>query len=158
LTTALAAKPLSVCRDLHWRLLVSPAIAARHFEALQQQADDTTSVERNLPDFGDRIKRARLSISQAGYNTVTDILNSETAAVMIPYAEANEKEQTLRAQILHSRGRVITLAESGLTAASLAEAISSALSLNTKLTVNLDGAKNSATMIAHWLNDAGAAA
>ncbi len=151
LTTALAAKPLSVCRDLPWRLLVSPAIGAKHFAELQRHADDRLGVERNRADFSELLKRAHLSISQAGYNTVTDILNSDTAAVVIPFAQAQEVEQTLRAQALHERGRVVALPESALDAASLAAAMSTALSLDTTLAVDLNGARNSATMVARWL-------
>lgn len=154
LTTALAAKPLSTLRDSTWRLLVSPAIDANHFAALGRQADDRLIVERNRPDFSELLKRARLSISQAGYNTVADILNSDTAAVVIPYAQANEVEQTLRAHALQTCGRVVALAESALNAETLAEAMSATLSLDTGLAVDLNGAGNSATMVARWLQAA----
>ena len=154
LTTALAARPLSDCRDIPWRLLVSPAIGDEHFAELQQHADDRLGVERNRADFSELLKRARLSISQAGYNTVTDILNSDTAAVVIPFAQAQEVEQTLRAQALHARGRVVALPESELDAASLAAAMSTALTLDTRFAVDLNGASNSATMVARWLQAA----
>ena len=155
LQTALRAKPLSALNHLHWRLLVSQAIPAADFEQLQAMASDGVTVERNRADFSELIKRARLSISQAGYNTMTDLLNSDTAAVVIPYAEADEKEQTLRAHALQARGRVIALSQSGLAAASLAESINAALAQNTELAVNLDGAANSARMITQWLQQAG---
>ena len=154
LQTALRAKSLSALNHLHWRLLVSPAIPANDFNQLQAMAGDGVTIERNRPDFSELIKRAQLSISQAGYNTMTDLLNSETAAVVIPYAEADEKEQSLRAQALQLRGRVIALDQSGLTAASLAEAINAALARHPELAVNLDGATNSATMITQWLQNA----
>ncbi len=154
LQTALRAKPLSALNHLHWRLLVSQAIPADDFNQLQAMAGDGVTVERNRPDFSELIKRAQLSISQAGYNTMTDLLNSDTAAVVIPYAEADEKEQSLRAQALQARGRVIALDQSGLAAASLAEAINAALAQRPELAVNLDGAANSATMISQWLQNA----
>jgi predicted glycosyltransferase len=154
LRTALAAKPLSACRDLHWRLLVSPAISAADFKQLQELADDGVSVERNRSDFSELIKRARLSISQAGYNTMTDLLNSDTPAVVIPYAEADEIEQTLRARALQARGRLIALNQSELGAASLARSMTAALATDTRLAVNLDGADNSAVMVCRWINEA----
>jgi predicted glycosyltransferase len=158
LTTALAAKPLSDLRELHWRLLVSPAIAAADFDALQRRADVGVTIERNRPDFSALVKRARLSISQAGYNTVTDILSSDTPAVVVPYAEANEIEQTLRARALEQCGRLVALPESELGANALAQAMSRAQRQNTTLSVDLDGASNSAAMIAHWLDQAGTSA
>ena len=151
--TALAAKPLSTCNDLHWRLLVSPAISTADFNQLQDLADDSVSVERNRSDFSELIKRARLSISQAGYNTMTDLLNSDTPAVVIPYAEADEIEQTLRAQALQARGRLIALNQSELGPENLARAMVAALASNAALAVNLNGADNSAAMITKWLND-----
>jgi len=154
LRVALAAKPLSAYRDLHWRLLVSPAISAADFNQLQDLADASVSVERNRADFSELIKRARLSISQAGYNTMTDLLNSDTPAVVIPYAEADEIEQTLRAQTLQARGRLIALDQSELCAASLARAIAASLTLDTALAVKLNGADNSAAMISQWLTEA----
>ncbi|MBT8435050.1 MAG: glycosyl transferase [Gammaproteobacteria bacterium] len=86
LKTAIAAKPLSRLNKLHWRILVSPSIEDSQFRALQQIAGAGFQIERNRPDFSDLVKRARRSISQAGYNTVTDILNSDTAAVLFHYA------------------------------------------------------------------------
>jgi predicted glycosyltransferase len=154
LRVALAAKPLSVCRDSHWRLLVSPAISTADFNRLQDLADASVSVERNRADFSELIKRARLSISQAGYNTMTDLLNSDTPAVVIPYSEADEIEQTLRAQALQDRGRLIALDQSELDAANLARSIAASLTTNTALAVNLNGADNSAVMITRWLNEA----
>jgi predicted glycosyltransferase len=154
LRTALAAKPLSVFKDAHWRLLVSPAISTADFNQLQSLADDSVSVERNRADFSELIKRARLSISQAGYNTMTDLLNSDTPAVVIPYAEAEEIEQTLRARALQDRGRLVALSQSDLDAASLAQAMAKSISTNTTLAVNLNGADNSANAITQWLNAA----
>jgi predicted glycosyltransferase len=95
-----------------------------------------------------------LSISQAGYNTITDILNSTTAAVVIPYAEADEIEQTMRAQILHKRGRLLMLRQDELSAATLATAIEQASKQNLPLEANLAGATNSAIMISQWLSNA----
>ena len=157
LQTALRAKSLSSLNHLHWRVLVSQAIPAADFNQLQAMAGDGVTVERNRPDFSELIKRAQLSISQAGYNTMTDLLNSDTAAVVIPYAEADEKEQSMRAHALQSCGRVIALDQSELAAASLAEAINAAtkaaLRQRPGLAVNLNGATNSATMITQWLQD-----
>jgi predicted glycosyltransferase len=154
LRTAIAAKPLSDFATQHWRLLVSPAIAEADFHALQSRATAGISVERNRPDFSALVKRASLSISQAGYNTMTDILNSNTASVVIPFAEADEVEQSLRAQALQARGRLIALAQDDLNPSTLARAMTAARANNTSLEVNLNGAENSAIRIAQWLDAA----
>lgn len=154
LRTAIDAKPLSSLKDLRWRILVSPSIDESRLDELQRLAGTGVVIERNRPDFSELIKRARLSISQAGYNTITDLLNSTTAAVVIPYAEADEIEQTRRAHILHRRDRLVMLRQDQLSAASLATAIEQADRKNLPLEANLAGASNSATMISKWLSDA----
>ncbi len=157
LQTAIAAKPLSSYNDLQWRILVSPAIDQQKFEQLQRDAGPGVHVERNRSDFSERIKCARLSISQAGYNTMTDLLNSDTPAVVIPFAEANEKEQTLRAEALQAQARLVALNQAALTPAALAAAMSAAVAGFEPLTVDLEGAASSAAMIAQWQQDIGVA-
>ena len=154
LKASIAAKPLSSFRDLHWRILVSPAIDENRFEELKQLAGEGVCVERNRADFSELVKRARLSISQAGYNTMTDILSSDTPAVVIPYAEATEIEQTLRAQILQHHDRVAMLRQDELSAASLASTIDQAMRQFRPLQANLAGTANSATMIRQWHDEA----
>ena len=157
LTAAIAAKPMSILKDLQWRILVSPSIDESHLDELKRLAGEGIIIERNRSDFSELVKRARLSISQAGYNTITDILNSTTAAVVIPYAEADEIEQTMRAQKLHRLGRLVMLPQNKLSAANLASAIEQTGSQKPSLEVNLNGALNSTTMISQWLNTALAA-
>lgn len=154
LETAIASKPLSSLKQNKWRILVSPTIDETALRKLQRLADKDTYVERNRPDFASLMQAARLSISQAGYNTVTDIVSSRTPAVVIPFADAGEIEQTLRARQLQDKGRLIMLDAQELTAANLATAIDQALELDTSMSLNLDGAYNSAARIAAWLEEA----
>lgn len=155
LKAAIEAKPLSGLNSLHWRILVSPSIDDSQFRALQQLAGEGFQIERNRPDFSELVKRARLSISQAGYNTVTDILNSDTPAVVIPYAEADEVEQTIRAQKLQNCGRLVVLQQGDLSPAAMATAIAKADQQNSALEVNLAGGTNSASLILEWLRRTG---
>lgn len=154
LEASIAARPLSVLNEHRWRILVSPSIDDSSFKTLQRLAGNDIIVECNRPDFSELMKRARLSISQAGYNTVTDIISSNLAAVVVPYAEAEEIEQTLRAQTLQRLGRVVMLEQKDLSAANLAAAVDRACKQNTSLDVDLAGAANSARMISQWLNAA----
>jgi predicted glycosyltransferase len=154
LEAAIAARSMSVLSEYRWRVLVSPSIGDSSFQTLQGLAGRGIIVERNRPDFSGLMKRARLSISQAGYNTVTDIINSNLAAVVVPYAEADEIEQTLRAQTLQRHGRLVMLERQDLTATKLAAAVDRACELNTSLDVDLAGAANCARMISQWLNSA----
>jgi predicted glycosyltransferase len=156
LEAAIAARPQTRLNHCHWRILVSPAIDEAAFQRLRRQTGPDFSVERNRDDFSNLMRQASLSISQAGYNTVTDILGSRAAAVVVPFAEANEIEQLLRARRLQERGRLIMLESNQLSATSLAAAVDRALDLDTSFTVDLGGAANSATMIENWLEAAAA--
>jgi predicted glycosyltransferase len=69
---------------------------------------------------------ARLSISQAGYNTVMDILATGARALVLPFAEGAESEQTLRARLLAERG-LLALLEPPFEPARLGGAIDAAL-------------------------------
>jgi len=151
LETAIAARSLTRLGHINWRILVSPAIDEAAFHRLQQRADKGMTVERNREDFAALMQQACLSISQAGYNTITDILGARVPAVVIPFAEADEIEQTLRARRLQVCGRLVMLEADQLSAEKLAAAVDQAFELDTSLTVDLDGATNSAAKIAAWL-------
>jgi predicted glycosyltransferase len=114
LKCAIRARPLTSLGDHRWRILASPAIDESRFDELRRLAEGGAIVERNRKDFGVLMQRARLSISQAGYNTVTDILGGNTAAVLVPFAEAGELEQTLRAKRLRDLGRLAVLEQDDL--------------------------------------------
>ena len=151
LQTAIEARPLSRFSGIPWRILVSPQIAESDIQALQSQAENEVVVERNRVDFLQLLNRARLSISQAGYNTITDILGSDTMAVVVPFAEAGEVEQTRRARLLDQRKRLVMLEEERLTSISLADAIERACHLQPMLPMNLQGTHNSALLLRQWL-------
>ncbi len=94
-------------------------------------------------------------MSQAGYNTVVEILQAKARAVLVPFARGGETEQALRAGRLHALGRVTTLDEDGMTPARLAEAVDRALVAPAPgaTKIAMDGAERSAALIAGWAND-----
>ncbi len=139
LRCALAARARSQLADVRWRILASPAIADDDFDDLVDRAGDGITVERNRPDFPALLARARLSISQAGYNTVTDLLGAGVPAVLVPFAEAGEIEQTLRARMLAERGRAVCIPAEDLGPDVLAAAAVQALSRRPQFPVDLDG-------------------
>ncbi|MGD2170556.1 MAG: glycosyltransferase [Gammaproteobacteria bacterium] len=154
LETAISARPLTSLADRHWRILVSPAIGGPDFNRLEQRAGDNTTVERNRGDFAGLMRRAALSVSQAGYNTVCDLLGSDTAAVVVPFADGDELEQSLRARRLQEHGRLLMLEPRELAPDSLAAAIERAMALDARIEVDLDGARHSAELIERWLETA----
>jgi len=123
LRTALAARPLSAAAAMPWRLLAADAIAPADVAALQAAADTGVTVERTRPDFRALLCATALSISQAGYNTMMDIVQTGPRAVVVPFADDKETEQCTRAACFADRGLVTAVDPDGLTAAVLAAAI-----------------------------------
>ena len=101
---ALVALPETPARDWTWRFLCGPNMADADIDALRAAAPANAVFEPNRPDFADLLACAGLSVSQAGYNTALDVLGAGVPAVFVPFAEAGESEQTLRAERLAAIG------------------------------------------------------
>ncbi|CCQ74921.1 glycosyltransferase family protein [Magnetospira sp. QH-2] len=128
--SAMGARALSALHDHTWRLLIGHGLPQDRFDVLADEAPEGVIVERARPDFTAMLDHCALSISQAGYNTVTDILTAGARSVLVPYAEGGETEQTLRAKYLVERDLARMVEEPDLTPQSLAAAVESALTLN----------------------------
>ncbi len=152
LETALAARPLSTAKARRWRLLTGPNLPEGDRGRLAAAAPAGVSVERFRPDFRDILSRAALSVSQAGYNTVMDVLATGVPAVLVPFAAGQEIEQTLRARILAGRGRVELVEAVELSPESLAAAIDRALAQARPgaLAVDLDGVAATVAIVAEF--------
>ncbi len=148
LATALRAQKTGVLADRRWRYLVGRGLPDTPFDRLRQAAPDNAIVERARADFPALLTRAFLSISQAGYNTVLDILRARIRAVLVPFGDGEETEQPQRAAALARRGRVVTVAETGMTPDILAHAVSEAAAMTPPdLAIGLDGARKSAEIL-----------
>jgi predicted glycosyltransferase len=110
-----------------WRILVGAGVNDATFDALAAEAGPGLVVERARPDFTAMLTRARLSVSLAGYNTVTECLQAGIRMVLAPFAEAGETEQADRAAALQRAGRATVLPLDGMDAANLTTAIGKAL-------------------------------
>ena len=150
---ALAARPLSAARDLPWRILVSRQEDAADVAALHEMAGPGVTIEPVRPDFPGMLRRCRLSVSKAGYNTVMETLASRARAVVVPFAGGEETEQALRANLLAERGLMRTVRESDLTPQGLAQAIDEALALPPApdAAIRLDGADETIRLIRQFL-------
>ncbi|MEM7207276.1 MAG: glycosyltransferase [Pseudomonadota bacterium] len=141
----------------HWRVLVGHGHDQTTFEALQRAAPDGVTVERNRPDFQRLMANCAVSVSQAGYNTVVDLLRCGARSVLVPFAQGIEIEQTIRANLMADRGIAITLPESELTPKALADCIDRAMLMQPRDTAfKMDGAAQSAQFILQWLTKRGA--
>ena len=132
-----------------WRLLAGPNLAETTFRQLQDAAPAHGIVERARPDFPALLARAALSISQAGYNTVLDLMAAGCRALLVPFMTAGESEQMQRAQLLAARGLVRVISPVGLTPSTLAEAVTASLAAPPppRHTLATDGARRSADLV-----------
>jgi predicted glycosyltransferase len=96
-----------------FQLLVGHGVAEGAFAVLRGAAPGNALVERARPDFPALLSACALSISQAGYNTVLDLVQAVRPALVVPFDAGNETEQALRAAALERAGlaRVVTLAQ-----------------------------------------------
>ncbi|HYE00179.1 MAG TPA: glycosyltransferase [Alphaproteobacteria bacterium] len=149
LRAALAARPLTPLAAAPWRLLAGPDVPEADFAALRAAAPPGVVVERARPDFPALLARCRLSVSQAGYNTLMDLLRARCPAVVVPFAAGGESEQPLRAALLAERGAVHVVEEAALSPESLAAGIARAVAAAPPppLDLALDGAAASARLI-----------
>ncbi|MHC8493335.1 glycosyltransferase family protein [Thalassospira sp. SM2505] len=130
-----------------WNIVTGPHFPAARFDAVARNLPEGITLHRFLPDFRERMAGAAVSVSQAGYNTLMDVLATRTPAVMVPFAEGGESEQTERAEILSKEGVISLLDLDGLSAQSLAKQIDRA-SQPTNVKIALDGAQKTASIVA----------
>jgi len=150
LRAALEAIPLVAGRATYsWRLIAGDNLDGGTFDAIAAAAPSNAAVERSRRDFIDLLSRCALSVSQAGYNTAIEVLQLQTPAVFVPFAQGAETEQTLRAETLARRGRAAMVSEKSLDGARLADAILKQLSVPPPrdLSLALDGANTTAKIV-----------
>jgi len=148
LMAAAAARPLTRLKDAPWSLVTGPAMPEADARRIEALAASGVSVFRNRPDLPVMMAEATLSISQAGYNTVLDLLSAGPRAVLVPFAAPGETEQTQRCQLLEAAGVAVVTPELGLTPERLAAAIERALDRPAPaFTVAMDGAAETARLL-----------
>ena len=148
LTAAVAARRLGCLADSPWRLVTGTHLPEADFTALRGAAPPGLVVERFRADFTALLRSCRVSVSQAGYNTVLDILRARARAVLVPFSAGRETEQLLRAERLAALGAVQLVREGELSPARLAAAIERAAAAPPpRIAVDMDGAGRSAAAI-----------
>jgi predicted glycosyltransferase len=108
---------LHAAAGLTTTIVAGPFLPEPVWTWLQDQAERSPALNaiRRVPDLAHEIRCSALSLSQGGYNTTMDLLRAQTPAVVVPYDEANENEQTQRARRLAELGalRVVRAADLG---------------------------------------------
>lgn len=158
LRAALAARRAGCLADSPWHLLAGTNLPDAEFAALQREAPSGVTVARFAPDLPALLRRCRVSVSQAGYNTVLEILAARARAVLVPFAAERETEQLLRAERLAALGAVEMVREDELSPSVLAAAIERAAAREPAgVAIDTGGAARSARIIAEIVSKRGMA-
>ena len=137
-----------------WRMLVGGGDAAGVCARLNDAARGAPVVaEPARRDYRDMLSRCAGAVGQCGYNTALDWLQAGVPGVFVPFAEAGEVEQSLRAQSLHERYGYGLIAEDDLRPENLAEAVNTAVKSGRIVagTLRLGGGAESARIIGNLL-------
>lgn len=155
LKAAIAAKPLSSAGAHHWRLLAGPNLPAEEYEKLTSRLPEGITIEPNRDDFASLLSHCAVSVSQAGYNTVVDLLRCRCRSVLVPYSARGETEQLFRARRLEKMGLAQVVEAGDFGPQSLAGAIDAALAGPSPEASDIDlgGAEKTASLISTWLED-----
>jgi len=148
LRTALAAARRSDMAGFRWRLLLGPNLPSDTLSDLADPPENLT-VEPARADFPLLLKRAALSVSQAGYNTMMDLSVAGCRSVLVPFAGTGETEQPLRAALAQQRGWAKVVPEAELTPDRLAAVILARLAAAPPgaWPLDRDGARRTASLV-----------
>ena len=144
---------LQVCTTTHlkketWRFLVGPHTPQQTAALLRAHQSQHVLVEPNRDDFLALLSKCKVTVSQAGYNTIADLLLTGAKAVVVPFEGDGETEQRQRAEKLLGLGIALMVNESQLSVNTLAAAIDQCTDSPARhLRFNLDGANGAASFV-----------
>jgi predicted glycosyltransferase len=125
------------CDESTWRQLVD---AARPHPLIR--------LRRTVTDLCGEMAASQLSISQCGYNTALDIVQSRVPALVVPFAERGETEQTDRARRLKELGLLNVLDAADLTPTALGAAIEETLEFQpAAVALDVDGGRRTTRLL-----------
>jgi predicted glycosyltransferase len=119
-TAAMAARQPSA---MTWRLLVGGAHPEPRIARLLDLSGGNAVVEPVRPDFRQLLYHADCAVTMCGYNTALDILQSGCPAVLVPFDDGGEVEQTLRAASLTRLDGITAVKTSDLSPETLIQAV-----------------------------------
>jgi predicted glycosyltransferase len=134
-----------------WLLVTGPNMSTADKQYFYAQQTDNLQVVELADNFLATLNDAYVSVSMAGYNTVMDLLLTQTPAVVVPFEGDGETEQLARSKVLATGGVLQLLENSALTANSLQQAIEKAVASPIKtIDIANQGAQRSALLLTNW--------
>ena len=102
LASAIEARALGRFNQHAWRFRTGTQPSEGAVARLSAMRRPGIEIVSDSGGFLADLSNARVSVSQAGYNTVAEVLATATPAVLVPYA--GQREQSIRASALGERG------------------------------------------------------
>ena len=136
--------------DLDLDLVCGPFLPLDVVQGLRARTRGRTGirVRRSVPDLCAELAQASASVSQCGYNTALDVLRAGVPAVVVPFAEGREDEQTRRAERLQRLGALRVLSERTLTGPRLAAEVTELLTFTpSPIDLGFDGARETTRIL-----------
>lgn len=154
-----AAFEVAIVRDdLSWCISTGVNGDRDWRERVRKTAPAHVAIVEQLDDLAGHLARAKLSISQCGYNTAMDVLAAQDSgkcrAVFVPHDTTGQTEQLRRAKLFEEVGRAVCLPESSLSPAALLQSMDRVLAMPpVSGTVDFAGAEKSAELIGRWIRE-----
>ena len=136
--------------QLTWCIVAGPNLPLADYNAVETMLPANARLVRFRKDFASLLIAARVSVSQAGYNTVCDILRAGCGSVLIPFTAGGETEQAVRAGRLEKLGLAMVVEEETLSVDGMTAAIGAMLAARDSAhhSLDLEGAKRTAEILA----------
>jgi predicted glycosyltransferase len=131
-------------------IVAGPFLREADWRELEAKAMDCPglTLHRYVPNMVHLLASHSISVSQCGYNTVMDILKSGISALVVPFAQGQEDEQTNRAGRLSQLGLLRTVGADDLSVAQFVTEVEQLLQfMPNTAALDLDGATRSADII-----------
>jgi predicted glycosyltransferase len=145
-------RDLFVRTGLRTTVVAGPFLPEPAWAWLREQAAASPVLDavRRVDDLAGEIARSALSLSQGGYNTTMDLLRAGTPAVVVPFADGGENEQTKRTARLAELGvlRMVPATALGDREALLSALASAAATQPAPVRLDLSGAEHTARILA----------
>ena len=124
-----------------------PEAVYAHLRHLGRKVENV-EIETYSPHFVEHLKRAALSISMGGYNTIMNLLATGVPSLVYPYTANDDQEQHIRGRKLESLGVIELLHPSMLTPRELAGKILGMLAKQpARIAFDMDGALQTASIL-----------
>lgn len=154
LLSAAASKEISSLRNSRWCFIAGLRFNGDALEELAKLNQKNIFIENFSDNFSQFISDSEVSLSRAGYNTVSDVLSLGKRAVIVPLSFRSEMEQIRRAEILASEHLVETVKHDEATPEAIAFAIDRVIAkpVPDRSHLNIRGAENSARIVSKMVS------